>query len=172
MLARGAAGWIDWPSTRRPAVAAGASVAALLLWSFHSNYFREFAVTGGRSHLTYVTAAVEPKQQALEQIVARTPGSEPVAIVAQQWWLVWPIRYLAKAHQHVSVTADLDSLAATPQFPDLLRQGRLFFVEFSATRELADQTEWVRVHGFESVTSHVQDASGRDLLTIVQVSVK
>ncbi|MGH9370765.1 MAG: hypothetical protein ACRD15_04465, partial [Vicinamibacterales bacterium] len=71
VLARGLTAWIEWrPRIRWLAIAAATLVATSLLTSFYANYFGEFATTGGRSHLTYVTAAIEPKQQALEHILA------------------------------------------------------------------------------------------------------
>ena len=56
----------------------GVARAAALLGSFYVNYFRAFATTGGRSHLTYVTAPVEPKRQALIHILGRRAGATPV----------------------------------------------------------------------------------------------
>ena len=114
--------------------------------SFYVNYFREFAITGGRSHLTYVTAATEPKQQALEQILARAPGPTRVAIVTQQWWLVWPIAYLATERPNVSVSMGL-AMEPDPAFQEALGNGRLFFVEFAGTPELATAIEWIRERG-------------------------
>ena len=75
VLARGLTAWIEWMAEDAMADdRAAALVAASLLASFYVNYFSEFATTGGRSHLTYVTAAIEPKQQALEHILASGRG--------------------------------------------------------------------------------------------------
>ena len=83
--------------------------AAALLGSFYVNYFRAFATTGGRSHLTYITAPIEPKQQALSHILGRSAGSARVEIATRQWWLYWPIAYLATPHPTVSVRLDADA---------------------------------------------------------------
>ena len=74
----GADGLDRWRPTRQwwP-IASAAVVATSLLASFYVNYFHEFATTGGRSHLTYVTAAIEPKRQALDHVLDRRPGPGP-----------------------------------------------------------------------------------------------
>ena len=168
-LARGVTAWIEsMPRMRWLPIAAAALLAATVLTSFYVNYFREFATTGGRSHLTYVTAATEPKQQALEQILARSAGPGGVTIVTQQWWLVWPIAYLATAHPNVSVSRSL-AVERQPGFQEALQSGRLFFVEFVGTPELAAEIEWIRARGLRSSSTTVRDASGRDLLEILQV---
>ena len=69
-----------------------------LLASFYVNYFGSSQPAGGRSHLTYVTAPTEPKQQAFEHIlasgrVAQARGRSSAAVVA-----VWPLTYLATMH--------------------------------------------------------------------------
>jgi hypothetical protein len=170
VLARGLAVWIErMPRIRRSTIAALTLVAASVLTSFYVNYFREFATTGGRSHLTYVTASVEPKQQALEQILATAAGPGPVSIVSQQWWLTWPIAYLATKHPNVSVNMGLPGASPAP-FQEALRDGRLFFVEFEGTPELAIAIDWIRNRGLRAVTTTVKDASGRDHLQVLRVS--
>jgi hypothetical protein len=168
-LSRGVAAWLESPGLRWPAIGVATAVAASLLGSFYVNYFREFATTGGSSHLTYVTAPIEPKQQALERILATAPGSSGVAIVTQQWWLAWPIAYLASGHPNVAV-----SLKATPEnrleFQEAVRNGRLFFVEFAGRKETSIDLEWIRMHGFRSVRTTVLDASGHDLVEVLQVT--
>jgi hypothetical protein len=169
-LARGLTAWIEWmPRMRRLTIAALTLVAASVLTSFYVNYFREFAITGGRSHLTYITAATEPKQQALEQILARAAGPNRVTIITQQWWLVWPIAYLASGRPNVSVSMGL-AMEPDPAFQEALGNGRLFFVEFEGTPELATANNWIRERGLRAVSTTVQDASGRDLLKVLQVT--
>ncbi len=144
-------------------------VAAGLLTSFHVNYFREFATSGGRSHLTYVTAATEPKQQALQFILSRTAGPGAVSIVSQQWWIARPLEYLALGHPNVSVSMTLDE-QRQESLQDALGNGRLFFVEFAATTELASTLDWIRLRDLRVARSTIQDAGGRDLLEILQVT--
>ena len=170
VLARGLTAWIEWrPRIQWLTIAAATLVAASLLTSFYVNYFREFATTGGRSHLTYITAAIEPKQQALEHILARSPGPGRVTIVAQQWWLGRPIAYLATEHPNVSVSMSL-AVEHEPGFQETLQNGRLFFVEFVGTPELATAIDWIRERGLRAASTTVPDASGRDFLEILQAT--
>jgi hypothetical protein len=169
-LARGLTAWIEGvPRIRRLTIALLTLTAASVLTSFYVNYFREFAITGGRSHLTYVTAATEPKQQALAQILASAAGPSHVTIITQQWWLVWPIAYLAAERAHVSVSMGL-AMKPDPAFQDALGKGRLFIVEFAETPELATAIDWIRARGLHSETTTVRDASGRDLLQVLHVT--
>ena len=53
---------------------------------------------------------------------------------------------------------------------DALGNGRLFFVEFAATAELASTLDWIRLRDLRVARSTIQDAGGRDLLEILQVT--
>jgi hypothetical protein len=156
-------------SMPRLSIAAMGLVAAGLLISFYVNYFREFHTSGGRSHLAYVTAPIEPKQQALEHILASSTDARGVTIVTQQWWLFWPIAYLAKERPQVSVVMGFDP-ERHPGFQDALQNGRLFVVEFAGTPELARATEWIRERGLHAVSTSIRDARGKDLLDVLQVT--
>jgi hypothetical protein len=170
ILARGIAAWIETsPRHRRVTIAVSSVVAVLVLAGFYVNFVRAFLVTGGRGHLTYVTAPVEPKQAALERILALRHDSEPAAIVAQTWWIFWPTNYLAPRQAGVSVSQSL-SADIQPPLRDALASGRLFIVEFTGSPELAAARQWIDARGLRATPSTVQDASGRDLLTILQVA--
>ena len=169
VLARGLTAWIEWrPSWRLLPIGMAFIVAAGLLSSFYINYFTAFATTGGRGHLTYATAATEPKQQALEYILARSTGQSRVTIATGEWWLFWPIAYLATEHAQISM-----SLRSTeergPDFAGALENGRLFFVEFAGTPGAAARMEWIRARGRQASSRIIYDAGGRDLLEILEV---
>jgi hypothetical protein len=51
-----------------------------------------------------------------------------------------------------------------------LANGRLFFVEFVATKELAGALDWIRQRDLRVARRTIQDAGGRDLLEILQVA--
>lgn len=172
VLARGLSAWIEWrPRLRWWTIGLASLVATALLASFYVNYFREFATTGGRSHLTYITAPIEPKQRALEFILHQRPGPGRVRVVAKQWWLFWPIAYLATEHPHVSVTMNLD-VERRPDFQHALQEGSVFFVEFAGTADLADTRTWILDRGLHAATTTIPDASGRGLVEILQVTVR
>lgn len=105
VLARGLAWWIE-PARRhhRFARLALLSVAYCFVLCFALAYFHVMHVTGGLSHRAIRAAQVEPKQAALERIAEkRTPGA-PVEIVAREWWLYWPLAYLASGEENLRVT--------------------------------------------------------------------
>ena len=167
VLARGLTAWIVWrPNWRAVPIALSCLVAAALLSSFHVNYFTTFATTGGRGHLTYATAAIEPKRQVLELILERSAG-DPVAIATDQWWLYWPIRYLATDHREVSVTMTGTS---DPDSAGVPIGGRVFFVEFAGTPELGARVDWIRAHGRRATSTIIGDAGGRDLLEVIEIA--
>jgi 4-amino-4-deoxy-L-arabinose transferase-like glycosyltransferase len=101
----------------------------MMLYSFKVHYFDALETTGGESHLAFRTSQVEPKQQAIQLILddlvrrrqaavrdhgkAQSPGNlnerigregrsvQPV--IAENWWLYWPIRFLACGQSGVDV---------------------------------------------------------------------
>jgi hypothetical protein len=165
------AGWIDRaPKSRSITISAASFAAALVLISFYMNYFREFAVTGGRSHLAYVTAPVEPKQQALQLVLSRRGASSRATIATQQWWLYWPTAYLASAHPGVTVVRGLPALSGAEGPGPSAVDGSLFFVEFVETPELTAAIEWIGRQGLRATRTTVPDASGRDLLAVLHVA--
>jgi hypothetical protein len=170
VLARGASAWIESSSkVRWPAVAAASLVVSCWLTTFYVNYFREFATGGGRSHLTYVTARTEPKQQALERILEQATGVASVEVLTEQWWLYWPIRYLATEHPNVSVRMGLNR-APRQDLEAAIQNGRLFLVEFAETPELTAALKWVHEHGLNVASTAVQSAGGRDFVLVLRVS--
>jgi hypothetical protein len=170
VLARGASAWIESsPTMGWPAVAAATLVVSCWLTTFYVNYFREFATSGGRSHLTYVTAATEPKQQALDRILEQATGTAGIMVLAEQWWLYWPIRYLATEHPNVSVRMGLNR-APRQDLEEAIQNGRLFLVEFAETPGLAAALDWVHQRGLNVATTPVQSAGGRDFVLVLRVS--
>jgi hypothetical protein len=169
-LSRGLSAWIEGPArTRRVAIVAASLVGMLVLASFYLNYFREFATTGGRSHLTYVTAPTEPKRQAFEHILAVSRGSDPVMIVTQQWWLFWPIAYLASAYPHI-VVESRPAEESQPRVQESLRNERFFLVEFAGTPELHAALAWIEARQLRVVRTTISDAGGRAHVEVLQVT--
>lgn len=75
----------------------------LLLGSFQTNYFNAIKTTGGLSALAFRTASIEPKQQAFSIIRENAKADKSVIIIAEDWWLYWPLRYLAISDQRISI---------------------------------------------------------------------
>ncbi len=78
------------------------SVCAAWLIGFATCYFGVLLETGGRTHRTFRTAAVEPKQAAFEIITAALNG-QPAIILAEDWWTFFPLYYLAGNHPELQV---------------------------------------------------------------------
>jgi hypothetical protein len=78
------------------AISAMVIVTSLLLIGFREHYFQMLEDVGSRSARTFWTGQVEPKQAAHGQFaaIARTKG--PIHVIAEDWWLFWPVRYLAQ----------------------------------------------------------------------------
>ena len=169
VLARGLGAWLSIAKMRWVTIGTAAALAVGVSASFYYNYFEQFARTGGRSHLTYVTAATEPKQQAFEHILAGSPGPGAAAVGSHQWWLYKPLTYLATVHPHLSVTESRD-VTRQPGYEEALTAGRLFFVEFAETPEMTSTLLWIQQRGLRVKNTVVRDASGRNLLEILQVS--
>jgi hypothetical protein len=55
-------------------------------------------------------------------------------------------------------------------FSEALHKGRLFFVEFVGTPERAAAIDWIRQRGFPVARTTIRDASGRELLEVLQVT--
>ncbi len=110
---------------RRSAVARQACLAALVLcgwaglFAYKSRYIDALKATGGESHVTFRTAAVEPKQRALQLILddISQRGSPRLAqasnhpkdddrgcpILAENWSLYWPLRFLSWKNPNIEI---------------------------------------------------------------------
>lgn len=105
VIARGMA---TWSRSRSRPHATGEiwgviTVTAVLLMSFYAFYIREFAINGHGGHRAFHTGSVDPKQQAVDYILARKKANEPTWIVTDQWWTYWPAAYFAYGAPNVEV---------------------------------------------------------------------
>ncbi len=143
LLSRGAALFAEARAGPRRLGLIGASLLGwFVLADFHQHYFAFIEQTGGRSHATFRTAAVEPKQAALQTILNQRALEQPAPaettwVVAGAWWNYWPLRYRATAEENLRVVTPQQAAAATG-FEHALQQGRVWFVEFPDSRALAD----------------------------------
>jgi hypothetical protein len=155
------------------------ALAWILLGGFYCNYFWFFERTGGLSHRTFHTAAVEPKQKTLDYILDGCSPHQPVRLLTAEWWNRWPLEYLATAHENVTVVIATDP-ALQAEFAKLCgavsssgraaaasaRDECAWFVEFSGSE--ADRTVARRIAecGIEAGRKQILDYAGRPLLTI------
>ncbi len=133
-LARGLSWWIERAG---PQARLAAWCLALVAWlfpvAFYLGYFDFIERTGGWSHRAFRTAAVEPKLAALGYIVAHRTAGQPARVVAGEWWLYWPLAYLATGEADVQVVG-LERADGTrpPLAPS--RGGETWYVEFTGSK--------------------------------------
>jgi hypothetical protein len=168
VIARGISGWIHAaPRWRGWTIGASCALAFGLLGTFYLHFVRVFETSGGRAHVTFVSANPEPKQQAFDLMLSRRSHDEPVLIVGQLWWQFYPIDYLAQAHPDVLVAMRIPPDDA-PELRDALARGRVFFVEFANTPELTRAGNWIRARGRRMTDTTIRDQGGRDLLHVLE----
>ena len=147
-------------------------VGAFVLSTFKSQYFHEFKEYGGRSHLTFRTAAVEPKQQAMDLIASQREPGMPLLIQTSKWWLYWPLQYLAYAHENVTVEL------RSPEDPRPLDQQAIAGMETWIVEFAEDEAGWqVRKawsalganHPSGAERQKILDAAGRELLVLIRL---
>jgi hypothetical protein len=170
MLARGLSWWIDpIRHNHRFARVALLCVAYCFALSFALAYFHVMHVTGGLSHRAFRTAAIEPKQAALEHIVAQSRPGRHVSIVAREWWLYWPLAYLALGENGVTVTG-LDG-AGNDAATDVIRPGDavldVWHVEFAGTPAESLLVERLREQGELHAREFVVDYAGAPLISLI-----
>jgi len=183
--------WWMQPTSRFSYATAPLLLAAAwsLLIAFQIEYVAEFNRTGGQSHLTFRTADIEPKHAAfdlaIESHFARKSHLEsashdhdrqlqggPLQIVTSEWWLYWPLRYLASRNPDVFVErCGLNKESTTPQQHDELFKANVVLIEFAGSDAAwrIDQAIAERRRGGESLRISkqiVRDASGRVLIAV------
>ncbi len=78
-----------------PAIAAGI-MATLALAGFGTRYLHQLQTRGSSSHETFWTGPVEPKEEAFRRIAADAEHNGGACIVADSWWVYWPLAFLAQ----------------------------------------------------------------------------
>jgi hypothetical protein len=102
-------------------------LCSILLWQFRENYFVEAKRSGGGfTHRTYAVGPVEPKVACLDWILSATlanrSGGKTVKIVAEDWWIYWPVKYLTLATKNVDVVF-LDETVSQAEFYRWFKEG-------------------------------------------------
>jgi hypothetical protein len=72
-----------------------AAWTALSVFTFITGYAIPFVRDGGAGHVTYRTGPIEPKKAAFDFIRSELPPEDTAAVLADSWWVYWPLRYLA-----------------------------------------------------------------------------
>jgi hypothetical protein len=83
---------------------ATALLGALLLTSFATNLLGAQRRGDPLREDGFRTGDVDPKQQALQVITKMRTAGRTAVVLAEDWWIYWPIRYLADREPRVRVT--------------------------------------------------------------------
>jgi hypothetical protein len=134
-----------------------------MLADYHSNYFRFIEKTGGQAHLTFRTAAEEPKAAALKYILENRMSGETM-IVCGRWWNLCPLKYLGMSASNLRVLTP-DEAEKTEEYRAMKREGRVWFVEFSGSEEL-HKIE-TQLAGLKTDRHEIDDYGGRSILTVL-----
>jgi hypothetical protein len=167
VLARGMAWWIGDRNPQRQFCTAALALAAWL-WplSFYLGYFEFFAQTGGRSHMTFRTASVEPKLAAFRYVLEHRDPVRPTRIVCPEWWNYWPLAYLAAGHDNIHVFSaeawHARSGALGPRWAD-----NTWFVGFAGAEGERAALEEFEQSGLKPENHAVYDHGREPLLSII-----
>lgn len=146
-----------------PPLARGRSwitAAICLFWiaALGGNFFRPLQQNGGNGPRPFRSAAREPKEALWHRYVALR-RQRPAPLVAETWWLYWPLRYLARGQVNGPVF-----LAPPPPVPLPLppATAEVYLATFSDGPVAAE----LRQHGRAIPVADFPDAAGRPLLTL------
>lgn len=160
----GVIGW--WERHSRWVAGAAIVTGWLVLAGFQWNYFSVIRATGGLSHATFRTGAIEPKVAAARLAGQWVARDESLEISASEWWNYWPLKYFTFRSAGIDVTGLNEEL--DPEQAVRPRRGACF-VEFSGSeRQSAIEHQLLR-EGHSLQKEDVRDASGRSVLTIMRI---
>jgi len=94
------------PLASRTGLVLSLAIGIIALGHTHVGYFRELALTGSTSHRTFWTGDIEPKAAAWQSIrdeIERRSTRTPVRVIAEDWWTLQPLLYLAHGTPGVTV---------------------------------------------------------------------
>jgi hypothetical protein len=88
---------IDGLAPARPILSKAAIALAVVSFSALTigGYFLPLVARGGDARAGRRTGVVEPKVAAFEFLAADAGSAEVIAVIAEDWYLYWPLRYLA-----------------------------------------------------------------------------
>jgi hypothetical protein len=167
LLSRGLAWWIEQRRPRHASVALGLALVAWL-WplSFYWGYFEFIQQTGGRSHVTFRTAAVEPKLEAFRYVLNHRHPNEATEIVCHEWWNYWPLAYLARGEDNVQVlTWDQWREADRVMAPG--PAGKTWFIEYAGTTSEHEVVQRWEQDGLTIPRQTICDYGHHELLSIL-----
>jgi hypothetical protein len=112
-----------WREALGAAVTGGALVASTIVL-----YLVPLATRDGTGVNAYKTGPVGPKEAAAQWIEAEVRQGEPMRLVAEDWWLYWPLAYRLAGQPVTLVDADARPAVAARRTP-----GRTFDAVFAGS---------------------------------------
>ena len=141
--------------------------AGLALASYWFGYFAFIETTGGRSHATFRTAAVEPKQAALAWIGQQRAAKQRVRVVCRDYWNYWPLAYLAGNDPQIAVLTWNQWRARAADAENAPSAGETWFVEFAGTMGEAETLAILSAAGIQPAKYAIDDYGGRTVLLVI-----
>lgn len=154
----------------RASFALTALVFSTLLAVLVGGYFAPLLRRGGDTHQAYRTGHVEPKVAAY-QFIKHIAGADNVEVIAEDWWLYWPLKYLSSRDERVFVTIMPDAAVpgglrpagATAPVPPLTPHPR-FAVVFDGG------SAWSRRRSEDTAVFSALDPIGRPILHVLELA--
>lgn len=143
-------------------------LCAALELDFQENYVRFLEQTGGRSHLTFRTAEVDPKLAAVQAAVAAAPDNQRLTIVASAWWTYWPARYFTADLPQVAVRLDDRAGQGREAPPDELVPGQVAYIEFTEDPSCAARRRQFAERGRAFDEQQFLDFAGRPTVSLLR----
>jgi hypothetical protein len=164
LVALGICGWLEGrPALKDISALSVVFVGWVLLLTVKTNLFDFIHRTGGESHMTFRTAVIEPKQQALDIITEHSRGRAELR--TSQWWLYWSLRYLSfgRANGATDIRLTDDSVAIPSESSD---QSCTWQVEFAESPSARAIRQSISLSGEAANEREVKDFSGRPIISI------
>jgi hypothetical protein len=124
---------------------------------------------GRAGHESYRTSTVEPKEAAYRFIAADSAGAGVVAVFAENWWIYWPVRYLAVTDAPRLFVEQLEPEtlplrpAGSPPVVYPHRPDKVYAVVFAGSAYTA------RLAALGSVAYTVTDPAGQPMLHVFSI---
>jgi hypothetical protein len=134
-----------------------------MLLGFERHYVQFIHRTGGASHDTFRTAAIEPKQAALDEVLRQGGSYKQVRIVTSEYWIEKPLLYLTAGKSQISVGGPL-----TDDSPLTTQHSAIWFVEFTDSAACRQVRESLRRRGKACRETQIKDYAGRPVLSLIQ----
>jgi hypothetical protein len=164
---------LDAIADSRPLLARGAFalVVASCLALVGGGYFYPLVSRGGDARAGLRTGLVEPKVAAFDFLVSDSRSAEVIQVIAEDWYLYWPLRYLAGRDPrfHVELPANANAPggvrpAGVPPRAYPHRPDRVYWLVF------ATGGDWRKLVGPDAVAAFTAfDPIGRPILYVFRL---